>query len=151
MEVRLSYKFKVVNKVAFLKIICYTCPMKTPDQEQPTEMPEACATTPMGRAIRLIGDAWILLIINLLRGPKRFNELRELMGHISSKTLIQRLRVLEEMGFVQRRAFLEIPPRVEYHLTEKGQEFGDVIAAIEQFAQKNLSDLVEAVTAAKPH
>ncbi len=34
--------------------------MKTPDQEQPTEMPEACATTPMGRAIRLIGDAWIL-------------------------------------------------------------------------------------------
>jgi DNA-binding HxlR family transcriptional regulator len=117
--------------------------MKTHDQEQPTEMPEACATTPMGRAIRLIGDAWILLIIiTLLRGPKRFNELRELMGHISSKTLTQRLRVLEEMGFVQRRAFLEIPPRVEYHLTEKGQAFGDVIAAIEQFAQKNLSGLV---------
>ena len=60
--------------------------MKTPDQEQPTEMPEACATTPMGRAVRLIGDAWILLIIiNLLRGPKRFNKLRALMGHISSK------------------------------------------------------------------
>jgi DNA-binding HxlR family transcriptional regulator len=67
--------------------------MKTHDQEQPTEMPEACTTTPMGRAIRLIGDAWILLIIiTLLRGPKRFNELRE---------LTQRLRVLEEMGFVQ--------------------------------------------------
>jgi DNA-binding HxlR family transcriptional regulator len=116
--------------------------MKTPEQEQPTEMPEACATAPMGRAIRLIGDAWILLIIiNLLRGPKRFNELRALMGHISSKTLIQRLRALEELGFVRRRAFLEIPPRVEYHLTEKGQEFGGVIAAIEQFAQKNLSAL----------
>ena len=113
--------------------------MKKPDQEHSTEMPEACATTPMGRAIRLIGDAWILLIIiNLLRGPKRFNELRELMGHISSRTLTQRLRTLEEMGFVQRRAFLEIPPRVEYHLTETGQEFGEVIAAIEQFAQKNL-------------
>lgn len=117
--------------------------MKTPDQEQPTEMSEACATSPMGRVIRLIGDVWVLLIIiNLLRGPKRFNELRELMGHISSKTLTQRLRALEEMGFVQRRAFLEIPPRVEYHLTEKGQEFGDVIEAIEQFAQRNLSDLV---------
>jgi DNA-binding HxlR family transcriptional regulator len=61
------------------------------------------------------------------------------MGHISSRTLTQRLRTLEELGFVQRRAFLEIPPRVEYHLTEKGQEFGEVIAAIEQFAQKNLS------------
>ena len=123
--------------------------MKTPDQEHSTEMPEACATTPMGRAIRLIGDSWILLIIiTLLRGSKRFNELRELMGHISSKTLTQRLRVLEELGFVQRRAFLEIPPRVEYHLTERGQEFGEVIAAIEQFAQKNLSDLVAPTLAA---
>lgn len=124
--------------------------MKTSDQKQQAEMPEACATTPMGRAIRLIGDAWVLLIIiNLLRGPKRFNELQMLMGHISSKTLTQRLRVLEELGFVQRRAFLEIPPRVEYHLTEKGQEFGEVIAAIEQFARKNLSDLVESGTV--PH
>jgi DNA-binding HxlR family transcriptional regulator len=117
--------------------------MKTPDQEHPTEMPEACATAPMGRAIRLIGDAWILLIvINLLRGPMRFNALRESMGHISSKTLSQRLKLLEEIGFVQRQAFLEIPPRVEYHLTEKGQELGDVIAAIEQFANKNLSAFV---------
>jgi len=121
-------------------MMCYTWPMKKSDQVQTTEMPEACATTSMGRAIRLIGDAWILLIIiNLLRGPKRFNELRTFMGHISSKTLTQRLRALEELGFLQRRAFLEIPPRVEYHLTEKGQELGDVIAAIEQFAQKNLS------------
>ncbi|MBV9690159.1 MAG: helix-turn-helix transcriptional regulator [Ktedonobacteraceae bacterium] len=94
----------------------------------------------MGRAIRLIGDMWILLIvITLLGGAKRFNELRELLGHISSKTLSQRLKLLEEMGFVQRQAFLQIPPRVEYHLTEKGQALGDVIAAIEQFAQKHLS------------
>ena len=144
MEVTISQKVKVVKKVAFLTSVCYTSPMKTSEQEQQTEMPEACATTPMGRAIRLIGDAWILLIIiNLLRGPKRFNELQALMGHISSKTLTQRLRALEKMGFVQRRAFLEIPPRVEYHLTAKGQEFGDVIAAIEQFARKNLSILAD--------
>ncbi len=122
--------------------------MKTQDQEQPSAMPEACASTPMGRAIRLIGDAWVLLIIiNLLRGPKRFGELQAFMGHISSKTLTQRLRVLEELGFVQRRAFLEIPPRVEYNLTDKGQEFGEVIAAIEQFADKNLPDLAESATA----
>ena len=124
--------------------------MKTPNQEQPTEMPEACATTPMGRAIRLIGDTWILLIIiNLLRGPKRYTELQVLMGHISSKTLTQRLRSLEELGIVERCAFLEIPPRVEYHLTNKGQEFGEVIAAIELFAQRNLSGLVEPVTDAQ--
>jgi DNA-binding HxlR family transcriptional regulator len=111
-------------------------------------MPEACASTPMGRAIRLIGDTWVLLIIiNLLRGSKRFGELQALMGNISSKTLTQRLRALEDLGFVHRRAFLEIPPRVEYHLTDKGQEFGEIIAAIEQFAEKNLSDLAEAATA----
>jgi len=122
--------------------------MKTPDQEQPSAMPEACATTPMGRAIRLIGDAWILLIIiNLLRGSKRFGELQALMGNISSKTLTQRLRTLEELGFVQRKAYLEIPPRVEYHLTNTGQEFGEIIAAIEQFAEKNLPSLAEAATA----
>lgn len=97
-------------------------------------------TSPMGRAIHLIGDTWtLLIIINLLRGPKRYSELQASMGHISSKTLAQRLRALSEMGLVQRQAFLEIPPRVEYHLTDKGQEFGKVIAAIEQFAQKNLS------------
>src|SRR5437667_11394533 len=106
-------------------------------------MPEACATTPMGRAIRLIGDAWILLIIiNLLRGPKRFNELQAFMGRISSKTLTQRLRALEELGFVQRRAFLEIPPRVQYHLTENGPEFGELIAAIEQLAHRNISGIM---------
>jgi DNA-binding HxlR family transcriptional regulator len=122
--------------------MCYTLLMKTTHHAQTTETPEACATTPMGRAIRLIGDVWVLLIIiNLLRGPKRFNELRELMGHVSPKTLSQRLKELEEIQFVERRAFMEIPPRVEYHLTAKGQALGDVIGAIEQFAQQNLSDL----------
>jgi DNA-binding HxlR family transcriptional regulator len=122
--------------------------MKTSDQEQSGTMPEACASTPMGRAIRLIGDAWVLLIIiNLLRGPKRFGELQALMGNISSKTLTQRLRALEKLGFVQRCAFLEIPPRVVYHLTDKGQEFGEIIAAIEQFAEKNLPGLAEAALA----
>src|SRR5260370_38762652 len=77
MEVRVSQKFKVVNKVAFIKKICYTCPMKTPDQEQPTEMPEACATTPMARAVRLIGAPRILLtLINPLPSPHPFTHLR---------------------------------------------------------------------------
>lgn len=116
--------------------------MKVSDHKQIIEMPEACAHNPMGRAIRLIGDVWVLLIvINLLRGPRRFNELRELMGHVSPKTLSQRLKELEEIQFVERRAFMEIPPRVEYHLTAKGQALGRVIEAIEQFAQQNLADL----------
>ncbi len=114
--------------------------MKTSDQEYSAATPETCTATPIARAIRLLGDAWILLIVmNLLQGPKRFNALRTSLGHISSKTLSHRLKILEELGFVQREAFLEIPPRVEYHLTEQGQELGAVIEVIEQFGKKHLS------------
>lgn len=115
--------------------------MKSTDPEKALELPASCAPGPMERAIHLIGDPWILMIvINLLQGSRRFNELRDLMGHISPKTLSQRLKALEVLQLVERRAFLEIPPRVEYHLTEKGQALGEIIGAIEQFAQAHLSD-----------
>jgi DNA-binding HxlR family transcriptional regulator len=114
--------------------------MEMSKEERSAELAQACATSPLKAAICFIGDMWILLIVmHLLQGAVRFNALRESMGHISSKTLSQRLKLLEEKGFVQREAFLEIPPRVEYRLTAKGQELGDVIKAIEQFAQKNFS------------
>jgi Predicted transcriptional regulators len=109
-------------------------------QEQTIEVPGKCPETPLGRAIELLGDAWILLIVmHLLPGAMRFNALRLSLGRISSKTLSNRLKMLEELGFVQRQAFLEIPPHVEYHLTEKGLELGKVIEALEQFGQKHLS------------
>ncbi len=115
--------------------------MKQPDDLQTATLSAACATTPMGSAIRLLGDPWILLIvITLLPGSRRFNEIRELTGNISPRTLSQRLKVLEEIQFVERRAFLEIPPRVEYCLTAKGQALGEVIGAIERFAQEHLSN-----------
>lgn len=114
--------------------------MKAADPNHPVHSREACANTPLGRAIHLLGDTWLLLIVmNLLQGPMRFNALRVVLGRISSKTLSSRLKFLEELGFVQRQAFLEIPPRVEYHLTAKGLELGDVIAALEQFGNKHLS------------
>ena len=121
--------------------------MKVSEANHPTNMHEACTATPLGRAIHLVGDTWVLLIVmNLLHGSMRFNALRAALEHISSKTLSSRLKNLEELGFVQRIAFLEIPPRVEYHLTEKGRELGDVIAALEQFGNKHLSS---AATSAK--
>ena len=121
--------------------------MKASETNQPTNLHETCTTTPLGRAIHLLGDTWVLLIImNLLQGSMRFNALRATLGHISSKTLSSRLKLLEELDFVQRLAFLEIPPRVEYHLTEKGRELGDVIAALEQFGNKHLSSPVVSAT-----
>ena len=103
---------------------------------------ETCATHPIGRALRLLGDACTLLIVyTLLSGTKRFGELLQAMGNVSPKTLSQRLKMLEEIGFVQRQAFLEIPPRVEYRLTEKGLALVDIMEAIKQFAQHYLSEV----------
>ena len=92
--------------------------------------------------MRLLGDAWTLIIVyTLLSGTKRFGELLQAMGNVSPKTLSQRLKMLEEMGFVRRHAFLEIPPRVEYCLTEKGLALVDIMEAIKQFGQRYLSDV----------
>jgi DNA-binding HxlR family transcriptional regulator len=90
----------------------------------------------------LLGDVCTLLIVyTLLSGPKRFGELLVAMGTISPKTLSQRLKMLEAIGFVQRQAYLEIPPRVEYRLTEKGLALIDIMEAIKQFGQHYLSQV----------
>jgi DNA-binding HxlR family transcriptional regulator len=115
--------------------------MNTANHAETTQLPASCASHPMGKAVRLIGDVWTLLIVmTLLSGPRRFNELRDTIGHVSTKTLSQRLKMLEQLQMVDRRAFLEIPPRVEYRLTEKGKALGDVLGAIEQFALQHLSN-----------
>lgn len=116
--------------------------MKTVNKAQTTEQLETCASHPVGRALRLLGDVSTLIIVyTLLTGPKRFGELLEAMSNVSSKTLSQRLKMLEEIGFVHRQAFLEIPPRVEYRLTEKGLALVDIMEAIKQFGQRYLSDV----------
>ncbi len=116
--------------------------MDTPKQAPITEQVETCASHPVGRALRLIGDVWTLIIVyTLLTGTKRFGELLQALGNASPKTLSQRLKMLEEMGFVQRQAFLEIPPRVEYRLTEKGLALVDIMEAIKQFGQRYLSEV----------
>lgn len=95
----------------------------------------------LSRAMSLIGDIWTLMIVfNLLGGPRRFGELLEAMGSVSPKTVSQRLKMLEQKGFVERHAFAEIPPRVEYHLTERGRALIDVIEAIREFGERYLAD-----------
>jgi len=116
--------------------------MSTINSSQTTGQLETCATHPVGRALRLLGDMWTLMIVyTLLSGKKRFGELLEAMGNVSPKTVSQRLKMLEEIGFVQRQAFAEIPPRVEYRLTEKGLALVDIMEAIKQFGQRYLSDV----------
>jgi DNA-binding HxlR family transcriptional regulator len=96
---------------------------------------------PIAKTARLVGDTWTLLIVrDLLRGPKRFGELQESLGNISPKTLSQRLKMLEAADLINRHAYAEIPPRVEYDLTEIGLALSDIIQAMSDFGERYLSD-----------
>lgn len=105
----------------------------------------------MSRAMSLIGDMWTLMIVyHLMSGARRFGEILEAMGNVSPKTVSQRLKMLEQRGFVVRRAFAEIPPRVEYYLTEKGRALLNVINAIRIFGETYLKDEEDADTSDLP-
>ena len=85
--------------------------------------------------MQLIGDVWTLKIIyTLMTGTRRFGEILEVMGNVSPKTLSNRLKMLEEIQFVQRQAFAEIPPRVEYRLTVAGRKLGTLVQAMRVYA-----------------
>ena len=85
----------------------------------------------------LCSERWMLSIIfELMWGTKRFNELLTNLDGISKKTLTQRLRKLENMGIVHREKYNEMPPRVEYSLTELGRDFRLVLEGMSLWGSK---------------
>src|SRR5215203_5374992 len=87
----------------------------------------------------IIGAKWTALIVHdLSEGPRRFSELERSCGGISPRTLAERLRVLEQEGFLERRAYDEHPPRVEYDLTVKGQALLPIIKEMRRFGHDHL-------------
>ena len=88
------------------------------------------------RALEVIDGKWTTLILrDLLGGTRRFGELRTSLSGISPKTLTDRLRDLETHQVLTRTVYPEIPPRVEYALTEKGRALGGVVDALAQWGQ----------------
>ncbi len=95
------------------------------------------AACPIARTAEIISGKWTLLIIrDLTSGVKRFNQLERSLHGISPKTLSERLRSLEEEGVIVRRTFAEVPPRVEYSLTEKGHDLLDVIESMRAYGKR---------------
>ena len=89
---------------------------------------------PVARTAEIISGKWTLLIIrDLTTGTKRFSELERSLIGISPKTLSERLSALEREGILHRQTYAEVPPRVEYSLTEKGQALFDVIEAMRSY------------------
>ena len=85
-----------------------------------------------------VGDKWSVLIVNLLGdGPKRFNEIKRMVGGISQRMLTLTLRGLERDGLVTRTVFPTVPPRVDYQLTELGRSLWKPVEALGAWAQQN--------------
>ncbi|MBD5118485.1 MAG: helix-turn-helix transcriptional regulator [Clostridiales bacterium] len=86
---------------------------------------------PVETTLTLIGDKWKVLILrDLLLGTKRFGELRKSIGTVSQKVLTTQLRQMEQSGLVIRTVYAEVPPRVEYTLTELGYSLRPVLDAM---------------------
>jgi DNA-binding HxlR family transcriptional regulator len=96
---------------------------------------------PVARTAELIGNKWTPLILrDLALGQKRFSELERSLVGISPKTLSERLKKLEEAQVLTRQCFAEVPPRVEYALTSKGNALLPVIETMREFGRAWLGD-----------
>lgn len=86
---------------------------------------------PVETTLTLISDKWKVLILrDLMPGTKRFGELKKSIGHVTQKVLTAQLRQMEESGLLTRKVYAEVPPRVEYTLTELGYSLKPVLDAM---------------------
>ena len=86
---------------------------------------------PVETTLMLISDRWKVLIIrDLLDGTKRFGEIKKSVGNVSQKVLTANLRSMEESGLLTRKVYPEVPPRVEYTLTETGYSLKPILDAM---------------------
>lgn len=95
---------------------------------------EELPACPVATTVQMIGSKWKLLIIrNLMSRPWRFNELKKDLEGISQKVLTDSLRSMEADGIVTRTVYPEVPPRVEYALSELGESMRPIIVAMERW------------------
>lgn len=107
--------------------------MKAVDKTTKLEPKSGC----IAGAMEIIGNKWTALILrDLSSGPKRFSELEKSVGSINPRTLSQRLDDLERHVIITKHAYAEVPPRIEYTLTEKGEDLIPVLRAMSSWGDK---------------
>lgn len=85
-------------------------------------------------ALEVIGGKWKLVILyNLLEGTKRFGQLKRTMPHITQRMLTRQLRELEEDGLISRKVYPQVPPKVEYSLTDIGESLEPIIRQVDEW------------------
>ncbi|WP_283388719.1 winged helix-turn-helix transcriptional regulator [Barnesiella viscericola] len=99
---------------------------------------------PVRDILSRLGSKWSVLVLETLHenGTMRFNDIQRSLGDISQRMLTVTLRSLEEDGMLTRRVYAEIPPRVEYTLTERGQSFMPVLSQVVGWAFEHADDIL---------
>ncbi len=94
---------------------------------------------PVARTLDLVGERWTMLILRdlLLHGARRYQDLQESLEGVAPNTLSARLKDMEASGLVERKLYNERPPRLEYHLTEKGRSLGPVMRALRDWGERH--------------
>ena len=96
----------------------------------------ACPACPVETTLTLISDKWKVLILrDLMPGTKRFGELKKSIGTVTQKVLTAQLRQMEASGLLTRTVYAEVPPRVEYTLTDLGRSLRPVLDAMEAWGK----------------
>ncbi len=100
---------------------------------------------PIRNVLARVGDKWSLLVLYTLQHKEilRFKQLQREIPDISQKSLTQTLRTLEEDGFISRTVYAEVPPRVEYSLTDRGLSFLPLVDNLLSWAKDNMADIVK--------
>ncbi len=97
---------------------------------------KALPACPVETTLMLIGDKWKVLILrDLMPGTKRFGELKKSIGSVSQKVLTAQLRDMEESGLIIRQVYAEVPPRVEYSLTELGKSLKPILDSMQNWGE----------------
>lgn len=111
-------------------------------KEEKNTIIEIC---PVRNVIARFGNKWALLVILILSENKvlRFNELKKMIPDVSSRMLSSTLRTLEADGLVSRKVYPEVPPKVEYSLTETGLSLVPFIVQLTEWAQKHMKSIVK--------
>ncbi|WP_461164196.1 winged helix-turn-helix transcriptional regulator [Arthrobacter sp. R4-81] len=92
-----------------------------------------------------IGDKWASLVIQVLaNGPVRFSELRKMVQVVTPKVLTQTLRSLERDGLITRKVYAQVPPRVDYTLTDLGRSLLAPLSQLRQWAENNVPAIIDA-------
>jgi DNA-binding HxlR family transcriptional regulator len=103
------------------------------------------ARCPSREILKHVTSQWgVLVLVALLQGTHRFSGLRRKIGGVSEKMLAQTLQYLEKDGFVDRVSYPVVPPHVEYSLTPLGQDIGEKVAALADWIETSLPDIMRA-------